>query len=62
MLVARTLPLADELAVTTGEKLTCKMVFVPEPELTSGQEAVSELKVGPSSVPVTIAPFDVKMG
>jgi hypothetical protein len=61
MLVARTLPLADELAVATGEKLTCKMVFVPEAGITSGQEAVSELKVEPSSVPAT-TPFDVKMG
>ncbi len=61
MLVASTLPLADELAVATGEKLTCKIVFVPGAGLTSGQEAVSELKVGPRSVPAT-TPIDVKIG
>jgi hypothetical protein len=62
MLVASTLPLADKLAVATGEKLTCKMVFVPGTGLTGGHEAMSELKVGPRSVPVTIPPYDVKMG
>lgn len=58
--MARTLSLADELAVAAGEKFTSKMTFVPETGVTGGQEAVSELKVESSSVPVT-TPFVVKM-
>jgi hypothetical protein len=45
MLVARTLPLADELAVANGEKFTKRITFVPEAGVTDGQDAESELNV-----------------
>lgn len=61
MLVARTLPLADDLAVAVGEKLASKITDVPEAGVTDGQDAESELNVGASSVPVT-TPIVVKMG
>ncbi len=61
MLVANTLPLAEELAVATGAKFTSKITFVPEAGVTGVHEAVSELKDESSRVPVT-APVVDKIG